>query len=203
MAARSEPGTHPATSVQLYSGQSKKKNGFQCFNRWKMDLRYKRCIDWACSDWIPSPMGAAFKCCAATWSGGYIHLEIHSLWYVLHQISLWGLIYWSQYFQFLVANLQELGPKERKCKFFIRTVAHNWCWTADRLARWGLTHPPRCPLCDQVGETIDHLMVSCVFTRQMWYTILQFFRLQLFAPQLGDLISVDWWSAVDSKVAGC
>jgi len=150
-----------------------------------------------------SPMGAAFKCCAATWSGGYTHLEIHNLWYVLHQISLCGLIYWSQYFQFLVANLQELGPKERKCKFFIRTVAHNWCWTADRLARWGLTHPPRCPLCDQVGETIDHLMVSCVFTRQMWYTILQFFRLQLFAPQLGDLISVDWWSAVDSKVAGC
>jgi hypothetical protein len=36
----------------------------------------------------------------------------------------------------------------------------------------------------------------------MWYTILQFFGLQLFAPQLGDLFSVDWWSAVDSKVAG-
>jgi len=44
-----------------------------------------------------------------------------------------------------------------KCKFFMWTVAHNRCWTADRLAKRGLNHPPKCPLCDQVGESIDHL----------------------------------------------
>jgi len=27
----------------------------------------------------------------------------------------------------------------------------------------GLNHPPKCPLCDQVGETIDHLLVSLCF----------------------------------------
>jgi hypothetical protein len=35
-----------------------------------------------------------------------------------------------------------------KCKFFLWLAALNHCWTADRLARWGLEHPERCPLCD-------------------------------------------------------
>jgi hypothetical protein len=71
------------------------------------------------------------------------------------------------------------------------TVAHNRCWTADRLARRGLNHPPKCPLCDQVGETIDHLLVSCVFTRQIWFIILQLFGLPAIAPQMDNLFFVD------------
>jgi hypothetical protein len=35
-----------------------------------------------------------------------------------------------------------------KCHFFLWLVAHNRCWTADRLARRNLPHPNRCPLCD-------------------------------------------------------
>jgi len=62
-------------------------------------------------------------------------------------------------------------------------------WTADRLAKRGLNHPPKCPLCDQIEETIDHLLVSCVFTRQFWFIILQQFGLQAAAPQL---ISALW-----------
>ena len=31
-----------------------------------------------------------------------------------------------------------------KCRFFMWLVAHNRCWTADRLARRGLPHPDRC-----------------------------------------------------------
>jgi hypothetical protein len=52
-----------------------------------------------------------------------------------------------------------------KCRFFVWLVAHNRCWTADRLARRGLPHPEHCPLCDQATETIDHLLVLCVFAR--------------------------------------
>jgi len=50
-----------------------------------------------------------------------------------------------------------------KCKFFMWTAAHKKCWTAERLAKKGLPHPALCPLCDQVEETLDHLLVSCVF----------------------------------------
>jgi hypothetical protein len=38
-------------------------------------------------------------------------------------------------------------------------------WTADRLARHGMDHPDKCPLCDQEEETIDHLLVSCKCSR--------------------------------------
>jgi hypothetical protein len=50
-----------------------------------------------------------------------------------------------------------------KCRFFMWLAAHNKCWTADRLARRGLPHPTHCPHCDQEEETINHLLVSCVF----------------------------------------
>jgi hypothetical protein len=54
------------------------------------------------------------------------------------------------------------------CKFFIWLVFHNRVWTSDRLAKRGLPHPEACPLCDQAEGTIHHLLVECVFTRQVW-----------------------------------
>jgi hypothetical protein len=39
-------------------------------------------------------------------------------------------------------------------------------------------------LCDQEEETIDHLLVSCVFTRQFWFCVLQKVSLQALTPQL-------------------
>ena len=82
------------------------------------------------------------------------------------------------------------------------TVAHKKCWTADRLARKGLPHPAVCPLCDQVEETIDHLLVSCVFSRQMWFNVLQGLGLQALAPGPDDLIFDDWWDNVSNRVSG-
>jgi hypothetical protein len=60
-----------------------------------------------------------------------------------------------------------------KCRFFMWLVAHKRCRTADRLARRGLPHPEHCPLCDQADESIDHLLVTYVFTRQFWFYIFQ------------------------------
>jgi hypothetical protein len=56
-----------------------------------------------------------------------------------------------------------------KCQFFIWLAAHNKCWKADRLACHGITHPNKCPLCDQEEETIDHLLISFTFLRQFWF----------------------------------
>jgi hypothetical protein len=53
-----------------------------------------------------------------------------------------------------------------KCKFFMWLVAHNKCWTADRLATLNAVHS------DQAEEIIDHLLVSCVFTREVCFIIL-------------------------------
>jgi len=60
-----------------------------------------------------------------------------------------------------------------KCKTFIWLAIRNRCWTADRLQQRGLPHPAHCPLCDQEDETVQHLLTSCVFSRQFWFSILQ------------------------------
>jgi len=45
-------------------------------------------------------------------------------------------------------------------------------------------------------------LVSCVFTRQFWFCILQQFGLQAIAPQLDDHCFIDWWAGVSSRFSG-
>jgi hypothetical protein len=79
-----------------------------------------------------------------------------------------------------------------KCHYFVWLVAQK-CWTADRLTRHGLDHPEKCPLCDQDEETIDHMLVSCVFAKQFWFEFLRQANLQGLAPQY-DIFFLDWWT---------
>jgi len=58
-----------------------------------------------------------------------------------------------------------------KCQFFLLLVAHKRCWTSDHLARRGLSHPEKCPLCDQADESIDHLLIKCIFSRLLYIEI--------------------------------
>jgi hypothetical protein len=88
-----------------------------------------------------------------------------------------------------------------KCKFFIWLVEHDLCWTADRLAKRGLDHPERCPLCDQEAECINHLLVGCVFAKQFWFGLLKFMGLQGVCPMPDDLSFESWWRRSSSRVA--
>jgi hypothetical protein len=87
-----------------------------------------------------------------------------------------------------------------KCSFFIWLVMHNRCWTADRLARRGLPHPSVCPLCDQEEETIQHLLISCVFARQFWYFLLSRSGLPNLSPDNVICSLDDWWSRAVEKI---
>jgi hypothetical protein len=80
-----------------------------------------------------------------------------------------------------------------KCHFFLWLTALNRRWTADRLARRGLDHPERGPLCDQNFETLDHILVSCVFAREFWFLMLHQFRLRSLAPIPGTNSFMGWW----------
>jgi len=114
-------------------------------------------------------------------------LEFFNLWDLLYGLQLqpevedshiWRLSSSGQYsaksaFEGFFLGSTSFGPYERiwkswappKCRFFMWLVTHDRCWTADRLAGQGLPHPAQCPLCDQEEETINHLLVSCVFAR--------------------------------------
>ena len=50
-----------------------------------------------------------------------------------------------------------------KCKFFIWMAIHDHCWTAHRRKRRNIQDDYSCILCDQSSETIDHLLIGCIF----------------------------------------
>lgn len=83
------------------------------------------------------------------------------------------------------------------CKFFLWLVVAalaNRCWTADPLAKRGLPHPDSCSLCDQAGETIQHILIGCVFSRQIWALTLQSLHLEAITPNGTELGFLSWWA---------
>jgi hypothetical protein len=89
-----------------------------------------------------------------------------------------------------------------KCSFFMWLVAHNKCWTADRLEKRGLPHPDHCLMRDQEPETINHLLISCSFAREFWHHFFSQIGLQALSPQPSDSSFYDWWEriSIDSSV---
>ena len=106
----------------------------------------------------------------------------------------------SAYEAFFVGSIK-FGPWRRiwktwappRCRFFIWLVIHNRVWTADRLTKRNLPHPEACPFCDQEEETINHLLMGCVFAREVWTICLQQLGLLQLAPQPTTVRFSGWW----------
>lgn len=86
-----------------------------------------------------------------------------------------------------------------KCKFFIWLALHDCCWTAQRRKKRNLQNDDLCALCDQESESIDHLLVSCVFARQIWSTLLQKLGWAIVVPSTVDLSLADWWVSAHKR----
>ena len=78
------------------------------------------------------------------------------------------------------------------CRFFVWLAINNKCWTSDRLAKRGLPHQSACPFCDQAGETINHILSACVFSREVWTVVLTKLRLNA-APPIPSSRFCSWW----------
>jgi hypothetical protein len=57
-------------------------------------------------------------------------------------------------------------------KIFLWLAFNKRHWTNDRRARHGLDVQVECFLCDQVPESIDHILTSCPYTRELWCYVL-------------------------------
>ncbi|WVZ76691.1 hypothetical protein U9M48_024644, partial [Paspalum notatum var. saurae] len=66
--------------------------------------------------------------------------------------------------------------------FFIWLAILNRCWTSDRLAKRGLPHQSACIFCDQEEETINHILTSCVLSREVWTRVLSSLNFAWVAP---------------------
>ncbi|WVZ57988.1 hypothetical protein U9M48_008310, partial [Paspalum notatum var. saurae] len=87
-----------------------------------------------------------------------------------------------------------------RCKFFLWLAVKNRCWTADRLLKHGLPHLSVCLLCDQENEDIQHILVACVFSWEVWAKVLIDVGLQLVAPQPDVRVFSTWWCWPVSRV---
>lgn len=56
-----------------------------------------------------------------------------------------------------------------KVRYFFWLVLHGKCWTANRLMRHGLQDDDTCVLCLQCSETLNHIVLGCVVSRQVWF----------------------------------
>jgi hypothetical protein len=65
-----------------------------------------------------------------------------------------------------------------------------------------MDHPKRCPLCDQHEETINHLLVACVFVRQVWTRLLVAVGLRELVPQKGVASFEAWWLTSSQQLQG-
>jgi len=91
------------------------------------------------------------------------------------------------------ANVLRKTRAPGKCKFFIWLVIHDRCWTAARRKRHGLQDDDTCVLCAQSSETIDHLLTTCPFSREIWFNILRKLGWERLTPDMHTLNFPSWW----------
>ncbi|KAG2589482.1 hypothetical protein PVAP13_5NG362481 [Panicum virgatum] len=89
------------------------------------------------------------------------------------------------------------------CKFFVWLVLHDRCWTAARRKRYNLQDDDSCGACFQLSETISHILVGCVYAREVWSNLLRRWNwLRLAAGLSTHLEFTDWRSWSRKQVHG-
>lgn len=63
-----------------------------------------------------------------------------------------------------------------RVRFFFWLVMHDRCWTAEWRCRHGLQDSDTCVICDLASETMDHILLGCVFCREVWAILLRKLR---------------------------
>jgi hypothetical protein len=112
----------------------------------------------------------------------------------------------SAYEAFFLGSIK-FGPWRRirktwappRCKLFIWLFFRSRVWTADCLARRNFPHPDACPFCDQEEETINHLLIRCVFAREVWTLVVQNLGLPHLAPQPATICFSRWWRKTTTR----
>jgi hypothetical protein len=87
-----------------------------------------------------------------------------------------------------------------RCKFFIWLDSLNRFWTVDRLARRSLEHPKHCMLCDQEDEMMQHILVNCVLSREVWFRVLALVGLQHCTSNPTSTLFQEWWRTATQMV---
>jgi hypothetical protein len=97
----------------------------------------------------------------------------------------------STYRAFFVGSTRFLGARELwrtkappRMKLFFWLALHRRLWTSERRKRHGLQDDDTCALCDQAAETRSHLFIGCMFSRQVWFKLLEPLQLTALVPDV-------------------
>ncbi|WVZ66562.1 hypothetical protein U9M48_015765, partial [Paspalum notatum var. saurae] len=81
-----------------------------------------------------------------------------------------------------------------RVKIFLWLAFRRRLWTADRRRRHGLDARDVSFLCDALPESIDHLLVSCSFSRPIWIAVLS--KCGVLVPPNNSGTLLQWWEAI-------
>jgi hypothetical protein len=66
-------------------------------------------------------------------------------------------------------------------------------WTSDRRVRKGLqVQTSECFLCLQEEDNTEHILVQCVYARQVWYKVFEDLNMEAQSPSHTDQLA-HWW----------
>lgn len=113
------------------------------------------------------------------------------------------------------ATRADAGPGQRCSQQSAAATTTTYCWasscSADAVMQTlvqhvqnqpagGAPHVPPRDKRDQEDETINHLLISCVFARQFWYLLLRQLGLYSLSLQPSDSSFDSWWEkAIGAK----
>jgi hypothetical protein len=68
------------------------------------------------------------------------------------------------------------------------------CWTIERRRRHGLCSSAECTLCSQEDEPVDHVLLQCTFSREVWFRALNSYGWGHLVLEPNNRL-IDWWVA--------
>jgi hypothetical protein len=86
-----------------------------------------------------------------------------------------------------------------KVKIFLWLSFRRLHWTNDRRARHGLEAREECFLCNQAPETIDHILCSCPYAREVWFHVCRALGRPL-PPTANSVLG--WWKRLRGNWQG-
>ena len=86
-------------------------------------------------------------------------------------------------------------------KLFMWLAVQYHLWTSDRRARHGLQdQASKCYMCDQEEDTVDHILLQCVFSRQVWFRCTTRVGLTADLCPKNDSSLVQWWTDTRKRI---
>jgi hypothetical protein len=87
-----------------------------------------------------------------------------------------------------------------KGRFFMWLAILGCCWTSEHCHRHGLRDSADYALCSQHLELLNHLLVGCSYSREVWFTVLNCCGWSDITPTLLDSL-FSWWLRVRKWVS--